>query len=71
MAVVGKRNHDKGIVLPGKAAELIGRLKAGKKPLHFTIKGSPGYKVQPYYELQTETFTCFPMFKADNATKKK
>lgn len=70
MAIVGKRNHDKGIILPGKAADLIGRLKAGKKTLSFAISGSPGYKVQPYYELQTETFSCFPMFKTDSCAKK-
>lgn len=63
MAVVGPRNHDLGTVLPGTGATLIERLTVGDAPLSFAIKGSPEYQVRPYYELQSEIFSCFPMFK--------
>lgn len=63
MAVVGPRNHDQGIVLPGAAATLPARLTPGSQPLAFAIEGCPDYQVRPYYELQTEAFSCFPMFR--------
>jgi DUF1680 family protein len=69
MAVVGPRNHDKGIVLPGPAATLPARLKPGTTPLGFAIDGCPEHLVRPYYELQTEVFSCFPMFASEKKTQ--
>ncbi len=33
------------------------------QPLAFAKEGCPDYQVRPYYELQAERFSCFPMFK--------
>ena len=29
-------------------------------PLHFAIQGHPACKYVPYWQVQGETFTCFP-----------
>ena len=62
MAVVGARSHEKGIVLSGTGDSLPARLRPGEKPLYFVPEGDPAYTVAPYYALQEEHFTCFPMF---------
>lgn len=31
-------------------------------PLHFKIAGSPSYKYVPYWQLENEIFTCYPIF---------
>jgi DUF1680 family protein len=28
--------------------------------LHFTLRGNPGHKLMPYYEISNEKFTCYP-----------
>ncbi len=33
------------------------------KPLHFYIKNKPGYEYIPYYQIQRERFTCYPIIK--------
>jgi DUF1680 family protein len=32
------------------------------KPCHYTIPDMPGYEVMPYHEVDTQTFTCYPVF---------
>ena len=32
------------------------------KPLHFAVKDMPGYEYVPYYEIQDQAFTCYPVF---------
>lgn len=32
-----------------------------EKPLHYKIKGKPGYENMQYYEIQDEQFTCYPV----------
>lgn len=60
MAVVSERNHEWGVVLPGKGEELAERLTE-TSPLHYDIAGTDK-KLVPYFELVDEKFTCFPMF---------
>ena len=43
------------------AAELTGRLEpVGGQPLHFTVRGAPGSRYIPYWQIHQEPFTCFP-----------
>lgn len=63
MAVIGPRNHEQGVVLPGDAESLIPRLRHAGSPLHFTIDGAEDYVMAPYLEIQEQPFTCFPLFK--------
>ena len=63
LAIVGERSHENGIPVPGTPGEFTSRLRPNGKPLHFDIDGMPGYEVVPYFEIQEESFVCFPMFK--------
>jgi DUF1680 family protein len=55
LALVGANDLD----IPAK--DLPGKLKpVDGKPLHFTVAGKDGVHYQPYWQIQTETFTCFP-----------
>jgi len=31
-------------------------------PLHFTIRGNPGHRLIPYWQISDEEFTCYPTF---------
>lgn len=62
LALVGKRSHPNGIVVPGKPEEFTDRLKPNGKPLHFDVEGMDGYEAVPYFELNEEHFVCFPLF---------
>jgi DUF1680 family protein len=31
------------------------------RPLHFAVRGHPEHSYRPYWEVSTETFTCFPV----------
>ena len=33
-------------------------------PLAFDVRGHPGYRFVPYWQVETETFTCFPIVQA-------
>ncbi|MGA3262462.1 MAG: beta-L-arabinofuranosidase domain-containing protein [Terracidiphilus sp.] len=33
-------------------------------PLHFTVRGNPGQKLMPYWQIAEEEFTCFPTVSA-------
>jgi DUF1680 family protein len=50
--------------LPLKVSELVGRLRpVAGKPLHFRIEGlPPENEYLPYFEIQGEDFTCYPVF---------
>ena len=37
------------------------------KPGHYTVRGKPGVELKPYYEIQDEMFTCYPIFKLPDA----
>jgi hypothetical protein len=47
------------------AAELTGRLEpVGGQPLHFTVRGAPGARYMPYWQIHQEPFTCFPTMRS-------
>lgn len=62
MAVVGPRENENGTVMPGRSDEFISRLSRTGDGLEFAVEGAEGYLVRPYYELQEESFVCFPLF---------
>jgi hypothetical protein len=44
-----------------RAEAILERLKPDPfRPLHFNIDGHPQYKYVPYWQVLTESFTCFP-----------
>ena len=52
------------VTLPVTAEEIIHRLRpVPGKPLHFSIDGVPQYQYVPYFEIDEELFTCFPVLK--------
>jgi hypothetical protein len=61
LAAVGSPSIDL-IVEKGKGAEsLADHLQADvESPLHFTVRGNPGQKFIPYWQISSEEFTCFP-----------
>jgi hypothetical protein len=62
MAVIGPRNHEKGVVDPGRPDAFIGRMRPGGEALSFAVDGADDLAVRPYMEIQEEGFSCFPMF---------
>ena len=62
MAVVGMRNQEFGVVVPGRGEDFLSCLIPASQPLHFAVDGAPELSVAPYLELEREEFTCFPMF---------
>ena len=62
LAIVGKSNHENGIVVKGTPFDFVSRLKKTDSPLYFEIEGEEGYYVAPYFEIQYQEFTCYPMF---------
>ena len=59
MAIMGGKQE---AVLAMQPEKLIAKLhpKAGS-PLHFTIAGNDRYEFLPYWQIQNEVFTCFPV----------
>ncbi len=50
--------------LPITAEEIVQRLRpVPGKPLHFAIDGAPEYQYVPYFQIDQESFTCFPVLK--------
>ena len=48
--------------LPITAEEIVHRLRpVPGHPLHFAINGAPEYQYVPYFEIDEELFTCFPV----------
>ncbi len=49
--------------LPLAPNALVGRLAPVREaPLHFSVKGVPGCTFLPYWEIQDQPFTCFPVY---------
>ncbi len=64
LAAVGPTGHESVGTLDVTAEEILTRLRPiPRKPLHFAIAGEPHYHFKPYYQIDTETFTCFPVLK--------
>ena len=54
--------------LPVTAEDIIRHLKPiDNQPLHFAIEGDPRHKYMPYWQINEELFTCFPVLKTSNS----
>jgi uncharacterized protein len=51
------------VMEPGKSPEHLGDLlePVAGSPLHFTVKGNPGRKFVPYWQIADEEFSCYPV----------
>jgi hypothetical protein len=47
---------------PGAAPESLARLlePVPGSPLHFHVRGNPAARLMPYWQIETEEFTCYP-----------
>jgi uncharacterized protein len=62
MAYVNLKNQDEKIVLPVISEKLVKNLKPVEgKPLHFTVGEKNDFEYMPYFEVQEETFSCYPL----------
>jgi hypothetical protein len=61
LAAVGASEVDLQVE-PGAAPESLARLlePVPGSPLHFNIRGNPGARLMPYWQVETEEFTCYP-----------
>jgi len=61
LAYVSMNNQKENILLPVSPARLLKNLKpVAGKPLHFSINGRTDFEYMPYFEVQEETFSCYP-----------
>jgi hypothetical protein len=65
LAAVGSSKVDLSVDNGHDAAHLANHLEpiAGL-PLHFTVRGNPGQKFIPYWQVSEEEFTCYPTIHA-------
>jgi len=62
MAYVNLKDQNEKIFLPVDPEKLIKNLKpVAGKPLHFTAGEKGDFKYMPYFEVQDETFSCYPL----------
>ena len=47
---------------PNRLAQLLEPI--ADSPLHFSLRGNPGLKFIPYWQINDEEFTCYPAFRA-------
>jgi hypothetical protein len=62
MAALNVGNPQKEIGIHANAEKLVNRIKAiPGKPLCFSIEGNKDLQYRPYFELQDELFSCYPL----------
>jgi DUF1680 family protein len=62
MAYVNLKDQNEKIVLPMAEEKLVKSLKpVAGKPLHFTVGENSSFEYMPYFEVQDETFSCYPL----------
>ena len=65
LAAVGSSKVDLTLDSGHSAEHLAAHLEAvDDKPLHYTVRGNPGIKLIPYWQLADEQFTCYPAINA-------
>jgi len=61
MAYVNMKGEKDNLALTMDPKKLIKNLKpVSGKPLHFTLNGNNDFEYMPYFEVQSEPFSCFP-----------
>ena len=62
MAVVGPMDEGQGAHLALRPEDLVKRLSpVPDRPLHFTLAGDEAHQYLPYWQVQDEVFTCYPI----------
>ena len=62
MAYVNIKDQNEKIFLPVAPEKLVKNLKpVAGKPLHFSAGEISDFEYMPYFEVQEETFTCYPL----------
>jgi hypothetical protein len=62
MAAVGSNEAIIKVLKGSRPEDLIGQLgPKPDQPLHFTIAGNHGIEYMPYWEIDEQPFTCFPV----------
>jgi hypothetical protein len=61
LAAVGSSTVELSLASGHEAQQLADYLEPiGGSPLHFTVRGNPGQKLMPYWQVADEDFTCYP-----------
>jgi hypothetical protein len=61
MAYVNTAGNKDNINLPFETSKAVRSLKpVSGKPLHFSVEGVPDCEFMPYFEVQSEPFSCYP-----------
>jgi DUF1680 family protein len=61
MACVSLKGEKENLTLQVKREKLIRALKpVPGKPLHYSVSGTDDFEFRPYFEIQEESFSCFP-----------
>lgn len=65
LAAVGSSKVELLVDKGHKAEDLVNHLEpVAGSPLHFTVRGNPGQKFVPYWQISEEEFTCYPVVTA-------
>jgi DUF1680 family protein len=65
LAAVGASKVDLMLEKGSKAHELAKHLEPVEgAPLHFAVRGNPGQRLMPYWQIAEEEFTCYPTITA-------
>jgi hypothetical protein len=65
LAAVGFSNVDLSVDIGHDAEHPANHLESIEgSPLHFTVRGDPGQKFMPYWQLSEEEFSCYPTLKS-------
>ncbi|MBR3502774.1 MAG: glycoside hydrolase family 127 protein [Clostridia bacterium] len=67
MAVTGGEANPferEGVILPIDPARYVEALRPAGAPLHFEIEGCAPHTLMPYFEIDGERFSCYPLFPA-------
>jgi uncharacterized protein len=61
LAAIGASKVDLEVE-PGTSPESLARLlqPVPGSPLHLNVRGNPGARLMPYWQIETEEFTCYP-----------
>ncbi|KAJ5812212.1 hypothetical protein N7474_008513 [Penicillium riverlandense] len=61
MAFAGALSNASISVSGSKPSSLVGMLQDNGQPLHSSIPGYESYEVMPYWQIEHQNFTCFPV----------
>ena len=67
LAAIGPQKLDvaiEGDAGPEALARLVEQIEGS--PLHFSVRGNPGLRLIPYWQIKEEEFTCYPAVRAQH-----